>query len=225
MTTTATPPTCPFPELRVFCGTDYWATPRCDGQHWFATDGKLVAFREAPAGAPSDVPDGVGATFRRIVAAHRAVQVWHQLPPAMPEFTAEQGRPCTHCKGEKTVEATEPCEACEGDGDCPHCGQECTECLGEGRVSTGQPAGPCPYCAGVGWLPPSAVRIGGLLMGWDYARRLVDARASIYVDRDCRCHFLVRWDGVDLAIMDVVYGEDQTQRFPELVLGEAVPRG
>jgi hypothetical protein len=56
----------------------------------------------------------------------------------------------------------------------------------------------------------------GKLMKWEFARRLVAGKAQLAFDPDCRCPFLVRMDGVDMAVMDMNPDDELQARCPEL---------
>lgn len=214
---------CPFPELLPYCDRDgYWSVPHSTGTHWLATDGKMLAWRADPQAPPRSTSTPVLDVVDRIIHAHAMVPVFYHLPEAMPGYDAAAAGTCTECKGAGSVVPDMDCEDCEGIGECPHCGHACDECDGTGRVPTGAPAIPCSHCGGSGKLPPSAVRIAGRLLAWKFARRLIDGKAVLAIDQGCRCPFLARMNGLDIAILDMSPDEEKpTPEYPELVLGGA----
>jgi hypothetical protein len=190
--------------------------PRTDGIYWFATDGAFLAWKAAVPPTTPNIPDGVAATFSRIVTRHQAATIWHRLPAVLPDCSATAPNPCPWCKGAGEIRPSDLCEDCDGEGECPHCGKECNTCDGTGRVPSDRPAQPCDRCQGTGNEPPPGVRLFGKLMKWEFARRLVAGKAQLAFDPDCRCPFLVRMDGVDMAVMDMNPDDELQARCPEL---------
>jgi len=140
-------------RLRDFCSVDEtrWEllSPFTQGEHSFATDGRLVV----------RVPrlEGVSTEPRKADAAKLFLPDRGRLPvvefpprwQALPELWDE----CQSCGGTAKQKERVKCAECDGTGSvtCGECGNDhdCGKCRGEGDVP-GRPEVPCEDCDGLG---------------------------------------------------------------------------